>query len=106
MEATVNVIEVPVFMEFLKENGLMIGKASDFVGKKEFDLNVLRANLKKKKSVSFKEILDAKILPVKSKHAINYWIAQGKFKEGETYKCAKSNKIMIMVSALVRMGFI
>lgn len=106
MEAKVNVIEVPVFMEFLKENGLMIGKASDFVGKKEFDLNVHRANITKKKAVTLKEVLDAKILPVKTKNGLNYWIEQEKFKDGETYKCAKTNKTMIMVSALQRMGFL
>lgn len=106
METTVKVIEVPAFMEFLKENGLMIGKASDFVGKKEFDLNVHRANIVKKTAITLKEVLDAKILPVKSKHAVNYWIEQGKFKEGETYKCAKTNKTMILVSALVRLGYL
>ena len=106
MEATVNVIEVPAFMEFLKENGLMIGKASDFVGEKEFDLSVRRANLAKKKAVTLKEILDARILKVTSKRSLMRWIDEGKIREGESYKCQKSNQIMVMTSALKRLGFI
>lgn len=100
------VVAVNDFLNHLKENGLVIGKASEFVGNLEFDLQVKRNQLKKQKAVTFKQVLDAKILPVKSKTALAYWISEGKFKEGETYKCAKTNRIMILTSALVRLNYL
>ncbi|WKW47289.1 DUF1811 family protein [Myroides sp. JBRI-B21084] len=100
------VVAVNDFLNHLKENGLVIGKASEFVGNLEFDLQVKRNQLKKQKAVTFKQVLDAKILPVKSKTALEYWIEKGKFKPGETYKCAKTNRIMILTSALVRLNYL
>ena len=100
------VVPVNEFLNYLKVNGLVIGKAEDFIGEREWQLQEQRAKLKKLKAATFKQVLDANILPVKSKTALNYWIAEGKFKTGETYKCAKSKKLMILTSALVRMGFL
>lgn len=102
----VNVIHANEFADYLRQNGLVIGKASEFVGNLEFDLQVKRANLKKKKAATFKEILETKIMLIDSKNALSYWISQGKFKEGETYKCAKSNRKMILTAALVRMDYL
>lgn len=102
----INFIPADEFLKFLKENNLVIGRASDFVGNLEFDLQVKRANLRKAKAASLKQVLEAKILPVKSKTAIKYWMSEGKFKEGETYKCAKTNRLMILTSALIRMGYL
>lgn len=102
----INVIPVNEFADYLRQNGLVIGKASEFVGNMEFDLQVKRANLRKKKAATLKEVLDARVLPVNSKSALNYWISEGKFKDGETYKCAKTKRQMILTSALVRMGYL
>lgn len=102
----INVIPTEEFLNYLRQNNLVIGKASEFVGNMEFDLQVKRANLKKLKAATFKQVLDAKILPVKSKTALAYWISEGKFKEGETYKCAKTKRLMILTSALVRLNYL
>lgn len=102
----INVIPVAEFADFLKTNGLVIGKASEFVGNMEFDLQVKRNNLKKLKAATFKQVLDANILPVNSKTALDYWITNGKIKEGETYKCAKTKCKMILTSALVRLNYL
>lgn|SRR5690554_2828045 len=102
----INVIPVNEFADYLRQNGLVIGKASEFVGNMEFDLQVKRANLRKKKAATLKEILDAKIIKQSSKRTINRWIENGKIHEGEWYKCAKTNKVMILTSALIRMGYL
>lgn len=102
----IKVIPVKDFLNHLKENGLVIGKASDFVANRTFDLQVKRSNLKKKKAVTLKEILDAKIISQTSKRTINRWIESGKIHEGEWYKCAKTNRVMILTSALVRLGYL
>lgn len=102
----INVIPVTEFADFLKTNGLVIGKASEFVGNMEFDLQVKRANLRSKKAVTLKEILDARICKYKSKRSLNRLIDDGTIREGESYKCAKTNQVMILTSALVRLNYL
>lgn len=102
----INVIQADEFLNYLKDNDLVIGRASDFVGNLEFDLQVKRANLKKAKAVTLKQILDAKILNFTSKRTLNRWIESGKIKNGEWYKCEKTNRTMILTSALVRLGYL
>lgn len=102
----INVIPVTEFADFLKSNGLVIGKASDFVSNLEFDLQVKRANLRKAKAVTLKEILDAKILKHTSKRTLNRWIENGTIRPGEWYKCAKKKQTMILTSALVRLNYL
>lgn len=102
----INVIPVSEFADFLKTNGLVIGKAAEFVGNLEFDLQVKRANMRSKKAVTLKEILDARICKYKSKRSLNRIIEDGTIRDGEWYKCAKTNQIMILTSALVRMKYL
>lgn len=104
--AAINVVAVTDFLNHLKENGLVLGKAEEFIGNLEFDLQVKRANLRKKKAVTLKEILDAKIIKQTSKRTLNRWIENGTIREPETYKCAKTNQIMIMTEALKRLGYL
>lgn len=106
MSSTINVVPVDEFLNMLSEKGLVIGKASEFVGNLEFDLQVKRANLRKKKSATLKEILDAKILKHKSKRTLNRWIESGDIREGEWYKSEKNNQVYIMTSALIRLGYL
>jgi len=104
--STINVVPVDEFLNMLSEKGLVIGKASEFVGNLEFDLQVKRANLRKKKHANLKEILDAKILKHTSKATLRRWIESGDIREGEWFKSGKNNQIYIMTSALVRLGYL
>jgi hypothetical protein len=102
----INVIPTEEFLNYLRQNNLVIGSASEFVGNLEFDLQVKRANLRGKKAVTLKEILDARICKYKSKRSLNRLIEDGTIREGEWYKCAKAKQIMILTSALVRLNYL
>lgn len=106
MSGAINVVPVDEFLNMLSEKGLVIGKASEFVGNLEFDLQVKRANLRKKKHANLKEILDAKILKHRSKSTLQRWIKSGTIREGEWFKNEKNNQVYIMTSALVRLGYL
>lgn|SRR5690606_1313961 len=102
----IKVIPVTEFLQQLKDNGLVIGRAEDFVGNLEFDLQVKRANLRSAKWATLSEILAAKILNINSKRSLNRWIEDGIIRPGEWVKCPKKNQIMILTSALTRMGYL
>lgn len=106
MNTAINVIPTDEFFNYLRQNGLVIGAASDFVGNLEFELQLKRAEIRKKTAVTLKEILDARLGKYKSKRSLNRLIENGTIREGEWYKCTKTNQVMILTSALLRMKYL
>lgn len=90
------------FIESLQLKGLIIVSAREYEATKDID----RRRAMKKKSLSLKEIVDYKLLPVKSKKGVENWITLGKIKPDETYRETGGKKrIMILTSAIRRLGY-
>jgi hypothetical protein len=94
-------IEVDVFIEFLKKENLIIVSAT------EFELNnvLIRKKLLKKKALSLKEIIEGKFFPIKDTKTLIDWIERGKILKTEWYQEQNGRKrIMILTQALTRLG--
>jgi hypothetical protein len=102
MEGFVNISE---FVDYLKSNDLVIVSKSEFAAVTDEDLNLLRARMLKRKSLSISEIIQCKLLPLNSKQGVLHWINGGIIKEDEMYKNA-SGKIYILTSAIKRLGYV
>lgn len=96
-------IDANEFIETLKSHGLVIVSVNEFeAGKAE-----IRRRLMRKKALSLKEIVDHKLLPVKSKKGVNDWILSGKIKPTETYQEQSGKKtVMVLTSAIKRLGYV
>ena len=89
-------------MESLLSKGLIIVSAREFEASKDLE----RKRVMRKKSLSLKEIVDFKLLPLKSKKGVESWINRGKIKPDEIYREATGiNKIMVLTSAIRRLGY-
>jgi len=91
-------------MDHLKAEGLVIVRGDELANHKEASLKVLQKKYMKKKSLTFKEILDAELLPVKSKQGIESWINRGHIKPAEVGE-AKNGVRFILTSAIRRLGY-
>jgi len=91
------------FLESLKLRGLVIVSAKEFEAVKDLD----RRRVMRKESLSLKEIVDYRLLPVKSKKGVENWITLGKIKPDETYRESTGKKrIMVLTSAIRRLGYV
>jgi hypothetical protein len=90
------------FIDSLHSKGLIIVSAREYEATKDID----RRRVMKKKAITLKEIIDFKLLPVKSKKGVENWIKLGKIKSTETYREATgNNRIMVLTSAIRRLGY-
>lgn len=97
-----NYINANDFIETLKSQGLVIVSLSEF----ELNNSLIRKRLMKKKAVSCAEILQGKLLPLKTAKGIIDWTLNGKIKETEFYnESTGKRKLMIMTSAIKRLGY-
>ncbi len=101
MSATINVIPVNDFLNFLKENRLVIVSQDDYEANKKIDLAIKRERLMKKKAVPLSEIIDAKIFKYTTRMGLQQAIENGLLKQGEWFQETKGhNRIMVLTSAL------
>lgn len=98
-------IEVNQFMQMLKRKDLVIVSRSELLADKDAELMRLRRDSLKKKSLTFKQVLDLKLLPIKSKQGLQNWINEGTILPGEVYETKKGIR-MILTAALKRLGYI
>lgn len=97
-------IDVNEFMKTLEARGLVIVSATEFEAGHLMKLEAKRKQYLKKSSLTFKEVLELKLLPVTTKQGIENWIKTGKIKEGETF-LSNEGKRMMLTSALKRLGY-
>lgn len=102
MEQFVNIREL---MDHMKQNDLVIVSRKDLLNSSKIELDLLRRDLMKKKDLSIKQIIDAKLLPITTKSGIRNWISVGKFKEDEVYR-TRVGEIRILTSAIKRLGYV
>lgn len=98
-------VKIQDFMNHLKAEGLVIVRGDELVNHKEAALRNLQRKYMKKVAITYKQVIDAQLLPVTSKQSIQRWVDTGKFKKGEVYETSKGVR-MIMTSAIVRLGYV
>lgn len=98
------VIEVNDFIAKLKAEGLMVGPSVLFErGRKVYEIERLRSNYLKKKSLSFKEIADAEIFGKVSQKAVKEYVKKY-HKTVEMYRLENSNKWMVTTTGVLRIA--
>lgn len=102
MEGLVKISEL---VDYMKANNLVIVSKSEFAAVTDEDLNLLRARMLKKRSVTIIEIVQAKLLPLNSKQGVLHWIRNGIIKPDEVYK-DKVGKLYVLTSAIKRLGYV
>jgi hypothetical protein len=97
-------IDVNEFMQLLQDKNLVIVSSAEFEAGNILKLEAKRKQYLKRTSLTFKEVLELKLLPITSKQGIENWIATGKIKSDEVF-VSSSGKRMILVSALKRLEY-
>jgi hypothetical protein len=85
-----------------KDRGLVIVSVKEFEAGKE----IIRKKLMKRKALSLSEIVEHRLLPLKTTKGVNDWIIAGKIKATEWYQEQEGYKrIMIATEAIKRLGY-
>ena len=101
MEGLINVSE---FMDHLKANDLVIVSRKDLLLHTVTKRELLRKDLLKRKWLTLREIIEAELLPLKTKQGIRDWITSGKIKAAEVMKNSQGS-LLISFSAIERLGY-
>lgn len=96
-------LDPAAFTAYLRSEGLVIVALADMELIHSARLNKMRMAYLAKTALTFKQIIDAELLPVKSKQGIESWIERGQIKPGEVMKSTNGTR-KILVSALKRLG--
>lgn len=92
---------------FLQQNDLLIVSKQAYEEKTDFAayrLQRLQAKMLRKKMLTFKEVVDAKLLPsLSSKSAIDHWVKSGRIKSYEILRDENDVKY-ILTSAIKRLN--
>jgi len=102
--AAPQLINIAEFVSYLKSEGLVIVRGDELVNQQASALRLLQRKYMKKDSLTFKQVIDAQLLPVKAKKTIQRWYDEGKIKKGEVISTSKGVR-MIMTSAIRRLGY-
>lgn len=95
-------INADEFLESLKLKGLVIVSAREYEATKDID----RRRMMKKKALTLKEIVDFKLLPVRSKKGVESWIHRGKIKPDEVIReSTGKQRFLVLTSAIRRLGY-
>ena len=90
------------FIETLKNNGLIIVSAAEYEATKDLQSR----KMMKRKAISLKEIVEHRLLPLKTKKGVQDWIDNQKIKPVEWYtEKGSQNKIMVLTAAIRRLGY-
>lgn len=96
-------INAAEFVQHLKAEGLVLVNASELAELKMLELQDKRRRYLRQPALTFKQILDAKLLPVTSKKGIESMIDRGNIKQDEVLR-PKGGTRKILTSALKRLG--
>jgi len=90
------------FIETLKSQGLCIVSVKEFEANKE----IIRRKLLRRKTITVKEIIDHRLLPLGSKAGVELWIKNQKIKPDEVIRESSGKKrTLILTSAIIRLGY-
>lgn len=102
MEGVVNIKD---FVQYLEQNNLVVVDKKLFDTVVQEDLQVKRSRLLKQPSITLREIIDAKLLPLSTKQSVRHWIKNEIIKPNEVLKM-KNGQIKILSSAIKRLGYV
>lgn len=97
-----NLVSIDDFMARLEDEGYVLVKGSELYLLKEMKLAALQKKYMKRTSLTFKEILEAELLPVATKKGIESWIDRGKIKDTEV---VPGDVRRILTAAIRRLGY-
>lgn len=100
MEAT-NVINVFDFMQYLKDNNLVIANVNDI----EMGKEVARQRLLKRKALKLTEIITAGFFPIKDSETLRRMCLDGRIPKDAWYTVGKKNMIMVLTSQIKKMSY-
>ena len=92
-------------MRHLEKNNLVIVHKNVLEHVVEEDLQMKRTRLLNQKTVSLREIVDGKLLPLNSKESVRHWIKSEKIRPDEVFVMA-GGQIKILTSAIKRLGYV
>jgi len=99
-----SVVSVADFMQHLQENNLVIIPKNE-LNTSQVSFEMMRKLLMKNTNLTFKQVLDHKLLPLTSKQGIESWITRSKIKKDEVFT-DKDGKRRILTSAIRRLGYV
>jgi len=88
------VVELNDFVKHLKDNDLMIVRKDDYLKKHDLELTHIQRAFFRRKNVTFKQIIDAKVVKVTTKQALLYWLKKGTIRKDEHFKNSKGENII------------
>jgi len=95
-------INASEFIDQLQSKGLVIVSVKDFEAGKE----ITRRKLMRRKALTLQEIASNGLLPIKTKKGVNDWILSGKIRKEETYiEAGPKKRVMVLTSAIIRLGY-
>ena len=100
-----SLISVPEFVDYLKMNDMLIVSRLDYevaIDREVMILQKLQERLLHKDSLTVKEIILAKLLPIHTRQSISNWIDSGIIKEGEVWT-TKQGQLRIITQAIIRL---
>lgn len=97
-------IDINEFMQLLQDKNLVIVSAAEFEAGHLLKLEAKRKQLLKRTALTFKEVLELKLLPITTKQGIENWITTGRIKKEEVFM-SQAGKRMMLVSAIKRLGY-
>ncbi len=95
------VVELNGFMKHLKDNDLMIVRKDDYFKKKDIELTRIQRAFFRKKNVTIREIIEAKVVKVTTKQALLYWLKKETIRKDEHFKNSKGEN-MVRVEGIKR----
>jgi len=97
-------ISIPEFMAHLKKEGLVIIRADELAAAQHAELRELQRRYMRQKALKTAQVIEAKLLPLKSKEGIRHWIKDGTLRPGEAYQDEK--KVWwVLTNAIKRLGY-
>ncbi len=99
------IINIQDFTNYLKDNNLIIISRFDYeesINSKDVTLKKYQEKLLSKEYLDLKEVLAAKLLPIKSRQSIINWINRGVFKPGESFISPDDGRVKLITQAVIR----
>jgi hypothetical protein len=99
------VIKASDFAKYLEKRGLVIVSKSQLEQMAKTDIHQKRKDLLRRSTLTLGEILQLELLPIKTRTSLERWIQNGTFLPTEVAR-NKHNQIIILTSALTRLGYV
>ncbi len=101
----ISYISVPELMDYMRDNGLVIVKATEVADAGQLRLRDLRRRLFRKSWLTFAEVLSLDLLPVKTPQGLQKWVDNESVIKKTEYRKDSAGRRYIHADALRRLGY-